>query len=120
MRLIRIIALSVMFGCAAVFTWPVQAEFKLRYPIVEFRELEIEHNGSVTFDKRNSGKNNSQSFPTEVEFGHIVFVERERLEVRQLHGVHSLAWRPRISPSHSIERTHDHGPFPDEAGRMRA
>jgi len=71
MRLIRIIALSVTFGCAAVFTWPVQAEFKLRYPIVEFRELEIEHNGSVTFDKRNSGKNNSQSYPTEVEFGFL-------------------------------------------------
>jgi len=71
MRLIRIIGLSTAVGWAAVFTWPVQAEFKLRYPIVEFRELEIEHNGSVTFDKRNSGKNNSQSYPTEVEFGFL-------------------------------------------------
>ena len=71
MRLIRIIGYSVAFWWAAVFTLPAQAEFKVRYPIVEFRELDIEHNGSVTFDKRNSGKNNSQSYPTEIEFGFL-------------------------------------------------
>ena len=71
MRPIRILGLSVAFGLAVAFTWPAQAEFKVRYPIVEFRELEIEHNGSVTFDKRNSGKNNSQSYPTEIEFGFL-------------------------------------------------
>src|SRR5436190_230879 len=71
MRLIRIIGRSVGLGWVAVLIWRAQAEFKLRYPIVEFRELEIEHNGSVTFDKRNSGKNNSQSYPTEIEFGFL-------------------------------------------------
>src|SRR5436853_6098857 len=70
MRCIRLLNL------VAVIFWllpppPASAEFKVRYPIVEYRELELEHNGSVTFDKRNSGKNNAQSFPTEMEYSFI-------------------------------------------------
>src|ERR1041385_1130381 len=49
------------------------AEFKVRYPVVDYGEFEIEHNGSVTFDKKNSGKNNSQSYPTEMEVGILPF-----------------------------------------------
>jgi hypothetical protein len=45
------------------------AEFKLRYPAVEYREIEIEHNGDITFDKAKSGKNNSQSYTNEIEYG---------------------------------------------------
>lgn len=52
---------------------PARAEFKLRYPNVDYREFEVEHNGAVTFDKKNSGKNNSQSYPTEVEVGILPF-----------------------------------------------
>ena len=52
---------------------PARGEFKLRYPAVDYREFEIEHNGSVTFDKKNSGKSNNQSYPTEVEVGILPF-----------------------------------------------
>jgi hypothetical protein len=45
------------------------AEFKVRYPIVEQGELELEHNGSVSFDKSKSGLNNAQSYTYEVEYG---------------------------------------------------
>ena len=65
---------------AVVVTAPTaQAEFKLRYPIVDFREVEFEHNGDVTFDKANSGKSNSQSYTNEVGIGPVPnwFVELE-------------------------------------------
>jgi hypothetical protein len=48
---------------------PAWAEFKLHYPIVDYRELEFEHNGDITFDKSGSGKNNAQSFTYEVGYG---------------------------------------------------
>ena len=50
-----------------------QAEFKVRSPIVDYRELEFEHNGDITFDKRDSGKNNGQSFTYEIEIGALPF-----------------------------------------------
>ena len=48
---------------------PARADFKVRSPIVDFREFEFEHNGSVTFDKAKSGKNNNQSYTNEIEVG---------------------------------------------------
>jgi hypothetical protein len=48
---------------------PARAEFKLQYPIIDYRELELEHNGEVTFDKRKSGMNNQQSYTNEVGYG---------------------------------------------------
>jgi hypothetical protein len=69
---IRILSYAAAVGVAlTIGSGSANAEFKLRYPIVEYRELEIEHNGSVTFDKSKSGKNNNQSFPTEIEFGFL-------------------------------------------------
>lgn len=60
--------------CALVLSGlPARAEFKLRYPNIEYREFEFEHNGSVTFDKRGSGLNNNQSYPTEIEYGVLPF-----------------------------------------------
>jgi hypothetical protein len=53
---------------------PARAEFKVRYPVIDYREVEVEHNGDVTFDKKNSGKNNNQSYPTEVEVGVLPFL----------------------------------------------
>src|SRR5712691_6950831 len=52
---------------------PARAEFKLRYPAIDYREFEVEHNGSISFDKKNSGKSNNQSYPTEVEVGILPF-----------------------------------------------
>jgi hypothetical protein len=75
MRPIRRIAITVIAATTLGFlgTAPARAEFKLRYPVVDYGEFEVEHNGSVTFDKKNSGKNNNQSFPTEVEVGILPF-----------------------------------------------
>jgi hypothetical protein len=53
---------------------PAHAEFKLRYPQVEYREMEIEHNGDTTFDKANSGKSNNQSYTNEIEYGITPFL----------------------------------------------
>lgn len=50
------------------------AEFKLRYPQVEYREMEIEHNGDTTFDKAGSGKSNNQSYTNELEYGFTPFL----------------------------------------------
>ena len=58
------VALGLCVGAPAA-----HAEFKLRYPQVEYREMEIEHNGDTTFDKANSGKSNNQSYTNELEYG---------------------------------------------------
>jgi high-affinity iron transporter len=46
-----------------------RAQFKVRYPIVDYRELEIEHFGDTTFDSPNSGKTNNQRYTNEYGFG---------------------------------------------------
>jgi hypothetical protein len=74
MPLIRTFLLAGGVGIAmALGAGSADAEFKVRYPVIEYRELEIEHNGSVTFDKSNTGKNNNQSYPTEIEYGFLPF-----------------------------------------------
>ena len=52
---------------------PARAEFKVRSPIVDYREIEFEHNGDVTIDRPGSGKNNGQSYTYELEFGALPF-----------------------------------------------
>ena len=52
---------------------PAKAEFKVRSPIVDYRELEFEHNGDVTIDRPGSGRNNAQSFTYELEIGALPF-----------------------------------------------
>ena len=54
-------------------TVPAQAEFKVRYPNIEYREIEIESNASYTFDKRQNGNNHDLSFPTEIGVGVLPF-----------------------------------------------
>ncbi len=65
-------------GCRAAFVAAgalvfsiatARAEFKLHSPIVDYREVEFEHNGDVTLDKSGSGKNNAQSFTYELGYG---------------------------------------------------
>jgi high-affinity iron transporter len=64
-----------------------QAQFKVRYPIVDYREIEIEHFGDTTFDKANSGKTNNQRYTNEYGFGPVPnwFVELGN-EFRALNG----------------------------------
>ena len=48
------------------------AEYKLRYPNIDEGEVEIEHNYSATFDKRQQN-NGRQSSPTEIGIGVLPF-----------------------------------------------
>ena len=52
---------------------PARAEFKVRYPNIEYREIEIENNASYTFDKRRGGNDHDLSFPTEIGVGVLPF-----------------------------------------------
>ena len=61
-----------LLAAAGAFA-PAKAEFKVRSPIVDYRELEFEHNGDVTFDRPGSGRNNAQSFTYELEIGVLPF-----------------------------------------------
>ena len=49
------------------------AEFKLRYPNIDYHEIEIENNASTTFDKRQNGNNHDTTFPTEIGVGFLPF-----------------------------------------------
>ena len=59
----------------ALAVWPAiaHAEFKLRYPNIDYREVEIENNTSVTFDKRAKGNDHDVSTPTEIGVGILPF-----------------------------------------------
>ncbi len=61
-------AVATVIGVLAMAS-SARAELKLRYPIVDYREFEFEHNGITTFDKPNSGKSNNQSSTYEIEAG---------------------------------------------------
>jgi len=46
-----------------------RADIFVRSPIVEYGELEVEHNSFVSFDKRKSGLNNNQSYTNAIGYG---------------------------------------------------
>src|SRR5215813_5801754 len=56
---------------------PAHAQLKVRYPIVDYREVEIEHFADITFDKPKSGLSNNQRYNIEYGFGPLpnLFVE---------------------------------------------
>jgi hypothetical protein len=62
---------------AAVFTVatiihaarPAVADLQVRMPTVDYRELEFEHNGLVTFDKKGSSLNGEQSYTNAIGYG---------------------------------------------------
>src|SRR5262249_54891399 len=65
------VAGAVAALAASALTREAWGDFKTRSPIVTEGELEFEHNGSVTFDKSKSGKNNSQSYTNEIEYSFL-------------------------------------------------
>ena len=72
-RAAGIIALAVttsLFGL--LWVQDARAEFKIRYPDVDYREVEIEHNFSSTFDKR-ADRNRNISSPVEIGVGILPF-----------------------------------------------
>jgi len=70
---------GVLLACAAP-VGAAHAEFKIRYPNIDYREVEIENNSSMTFDRRQTDRNNHDvSSPTEIGVGVLPwwFVEAE-------------------------------------------
>ncbi len=68
------LAVIGILGCSAFAGGqPARAEFKVRYPNIDYREFEIENNASMTFDKRKDGNNHDLSFPTEIGVGVLPF-----------------------------------------------
>jgi hypothetical protein len=68
-RLSGVLACLGACGVAAELSAPAHADLKVRSPIVDFREIEFEHNGLVTFDKRKSPLNGQQSYTFELGYG---------------------------------------------------
>jgi high-affinity iron transporter len=67
---------AVGFTALATVTG-AHADFKVRSPIVEYREFEFEHNGVTTFDKKKSGLSNNQSYTNEIGYGITPFWQIE-------------------------------------------
>ena len=44
-------------------------DLKVRHPIIEYGEFEVDHNSTTTFDQAKSGKSNNQTHSTEFELG---------------------------------------------------
>jgi hypothetical protein len=62
-------ALAIFLFAALGAASTVHAQFKLRYPIVDYREFEIEHFADTTFGPAKSGQSNNQRYTTEYGFG---------------------------------------------------
>ena len=54
-----------------------RAELQVRMPEVDYRELEFEHNGLVTFDGKGSSLNRAQSYTNEIGYGVLPWWEIE-------------------------------------------
>jgi hypothetical protein len=54
---------------AALAAPPALAELQVRMPEVDYRELEFEHNGLVTFDTKGSALNGAQSYTNAIGYG---------------------------------------------------
>ena len=61
-----------VLAASAICVPHARAEFKIRYPNIDYREVEIEHNYSLTFDKRAEANHNATS-PTEIGLGVLPF-----------------------------------------------
>ena len=48
---------------------PALADLQVRMPTVEYRELEFEHNGLITFDTKGSPLHNAQSYTNSIGYG---------------------------------------------------
>ena len=65
----RVICLIMAFASMLGFASPAFAELKVRSPLVTWREVEFEHSGLLTFDKRKSSLNGNQSYTYELGYG---------------------------------------------------
>src|SRR6185437_16749764 len=62
---------AFVYGVALVLvlTHAARAELQVRMPEVDYRELEFEHNGLVTFGPKGSSLDRQQSYTTELGYG---------------------------------------------------
>ncbi|MBO0766599.1 MAG: FTR1 family protein, partial [Hyphomicrobiaceae bacterium] len=69
-RLAKAGGIVVAAVCLAGLLWPqdARAEFKIRYPNIDYGEVEVEHNFSATFDNRKA-LNRDISSPVEIGVG---------------------------------------------------
>jgi high-affinity iron transporter len=65
----HIAALAVISLGLVAMSHPARAELKVLDPFVEWRELEFEHNGLITFGPKGSSSDRAQSYTNEVEYG---------------------------------------------------
>ncbi|HVM80926.1 MAG TPA: FTR1 family protein [Stellaceae bacterium] len=65
----RAAATALLLWAGAGALSPARADFQVRSPTVEYQEVEFEHNGDTTFDRRNSGKSNDQSYTFSIGYG---------------------------------------------------
>jgi high-affinity iron transporter len=57
-----------VFGALGVGS-PAHAQLRVRYPVVDYREFEIEHFADTTFGPAKSGQSNNQRYTTEYGYG---------------------------------------------------
>jgi hypothetical protein len=72
-----IIAALGVAAAAVAMAAPARADFELHYPIIDYHELELEHNGATTLDTAKSGKNNNQSYTAELGYAPFTWWEPE-------------------------------------------
>src|SRR5579863_8647848 len=77
-RIARAALGAVALGGIALGLAPrAKADIELHYPIIDYREFELEHNGETTFDKPGSGKSNNQSYTVELGYAPFTWWEPE-------------------------------------------
>jgi hypothetical protein len=61
----------LVVATVSLLAWPgvTHAELKVRMPTVEYQEVELEHNGLMTFGPRGSSFDRSQSYTNEIAYG---------------------------------------------------
>ena len=69
---LRTCAALMLATALGPWTTDARAEFKIRYPNVDYREVEFEHNYSTTFDKR-ADFNHRSTAPAEIGVGVLPF-----------------------------------------------
>jgi hypothetical protein len=71
---------------------PVLADLQVRMPQVDYRELEFEHNGLITFDAKGSPLNRAQSYTNEIGYGVLPWWEIELEGEMASGGGQHLTW----------------------------
>jgi hypothetical protein len=68
---------AVAAALALLAARPALADLQVRMPDVDYRELEFEHNGLVTFDAKGSALNHAQSYTNAIGYGVLPWWEIE-------------------------------------------